>query len=139
MNNWLWLIPATGPIFFYIWHQWVFRWGIADLSEVTFFDRIRDHFYASLPGKYGDNYRYPIVRSRILAYARAESKGVHVDVCGIPHDDGLRRIAIEKRYMQYQDVFFPPKRLMWLMALLSLAWPVALLLVVVALIIRNTS
>ena len=112
MNIWLLLIPATGPVFFYFWHQWVYRWSIFDGTTTTFLDRLKRDVAVSLPGNQGDVYRYNEMRSWIQKYARMErpqSEYSGVSVPGIPSKERFRNIALEKRYMQYQDAFLPAK------------------------------
>lgn len=84
MQPWLWLIPATGPIFFLLWHQWIYRWAIFDGTRTTLWGRLKSDIGVSLPGRQGDRHRYNKMRAWIQKYARMEGPNAYISITGIP-------------------------------------------------------
>lgn len=118
MKFWFYAMVATGPLAFYLWYEWTYRWEIFDGCADRFWRRLRTDIYISLPGQAGKMARITRVRAHVRKFAKMESPRGTVLVTGV--NEPFRRIQKDKRYADYEHIFLRPKWMLWAMLALSL-------------------
>ncbi len=135
--NWLYFIPLTGPIFFYCWFQWTYRWDNFDAGPVPFWKRFLYDLRLSMPGRQCDEFRGEEVSKIVRKYAEKESPHSVVSVYGV--DEPFQDIIRDGRYAEYSGIFLRPKWTIWAMILSSMVWPVVILLWIVLYVVVSLS